>query len=62
MKVSVAKPCARIPAAQQRVRNLILHLRALENQCSSEAWAHVVAACRKASRTVFNKRKQNKNT
>ena len=48
MKSSAAKPCARTPAAQQRVRTLIARLRALENQCGKEAWANVVAACREA--------------
>ena len=62
MKVSAVKTFARIPAAQQRVQNLIHRLRALENQCSREAWANVVAACREASRTIFSKQKKNKNT
>ena len=62
MKVSAAKTCARTPAAQKRVRNLIHRLRALENQCGKDAWANVVAACREASQTIFNKQRKNKNT
>ena len=38
----------RIPAEQRRTQSLIARLLALQNQCSDEEWASVVAACREA--------------
>jgi division protein CdvB (Snf7/Vps24/ESCRT-III family) len=50
MKKIVLKKRARISGAQRRVQNLIARLRTLENECSDEEWANVVAACREAQR------------